>query len=166
MGQRRQLCIGRAATLDARHASSRLHLTSPTADCFRSSIPLACLVRFNTLWLSLHLGWAPAHLCLPIAVSVFSAPTHWSLLKPLLLFLSQRARTMARMLLAAGCAIGLVLGVVVAVVPRVWGHVLAADVRVRQGVLAVSLQNALSSWLCAIAIVLDGVGIGSGKALM
>jgi Na+-driven multidrug efflux pump len=73
---------------------------------------------------------------------------------------------MARMLLAAGCAIGLVLGVMVAVVPRVWGHVLAADVRVRQGVLAVSLQNALSSWLCAIAIVLDGVGIGSGKALV
>ena len=68
------------------------------------------------------------------------------------------------MFLFAGCGIGLVLGVVVWAVPRVWGHVLAADVAVRRGVIAVSAQNAVCSWLCALAVVLDGVAIGSGAA--
>lgn len=74
----------------------------------------------------------------------------------------QRARAMARLLLLAACGIGLVLGVVVWAVPRVWGHVLAADVAVRRGVVGVSAQNAVCSWLCALAVVLDGVAIGSG----
>ncbi|GAQ91217.1 MATE efflux family protein [Klebsormidium nitens] len=105
---------------------------------------------------SMQLFWFLSYFPEPLSISAQSLVARDLAAEP------QRARAMARMLLWAGCGIGLVLGVVVWAVPRVWGHVLAADVAVRRGVVAVSAQNAVCSWLCALAVVLDGVAIGSG----